>query len=130
MRCINCGIENEENNKFCINCGSKLQMSDKKNNKMPTLSIVALIFFIAQFLSFPLKFILGKFVLNMPYTLISLIFAIISRIKNNDKVSLVIIIVDYVIISLSIIFMIILFFFAAYLFKTALGSLDGCSNMG
>lgn len=134
MKCINCGNESKENDNFCTNCGVRLGQSieistennvtnesvnlqSKNTNKkrIPTLSWISLGFlgmqlfcFLCQFNGFLYKNVYSKllFIFEFPYVIVSLILAIISRVKNKDKMSLVLIIVDSVVIVIAIIFIV------------------------
>lgn len=134
MFCSNCGKENSNDSKFCTNCGVKLgqpiavsiennltnesvnlQSKNTNKKKIPTLSWISLGFlgmqlfcFLCQFNGFLYKCVYSKllFIFEFPYVIVSLILAIISRVKNKDKMSLVLIIVDTVVIVLAIIFIV------------------------
>ena len=139
MYCKKCGKENESVSKFCKNCGEKIETKelnqntsnnivDKEKIGSTTLSIISLIFCVLQFVA---TFIASKvsyleFLSNIPWIIISLILAIISRCKYKDTMSLVMIIIDSVLIVLMIIGVIILFWFFANLFEIAL---TGCSQL-
>ncbi len=147
MKCINCGKENKNNTNFCSNCGVKLeqqiqqdstqngnidikQIQNTNNKKKPTLSWVSLGFlcmqllcFLCQYVEFLYKYVYSKllFMFEFPYIIVSLILAIISRVKNKDKMSLVLIIVDAIIIGIVICLLAI--------FAIALANLySSCSN--
>ena len=132
MYCNKCGKENNNTNKFCIGCGEKLEnniIDEKKEKKgYSNLSIVSLIFCILQFV---LTFISSKieflsFLSNIPWILISLVLAIISRCIHKDTMSLIMIIIDAILIVLLIILLIALMMFFAALFETLL---TGCSQL-
>ena len=118
MKCSNCGNENNVRDSFCSKCGNKLSQVEQKvkksdNKKIPTLSWIALSLlcmqlfcFICFFNSFLYKYIYSNllFIFEFPYTIVSLILAIISRIKNKDKMSIALIIANLLIIIIVIAF--------------------------
>ena len=160
MKCINCGDENKNSANFCSNCGTKLEQNiqsnqnvssqNANNSKIPTLSWVSLGFlcmqlfcFFCQNAGFTFKTVHSKasFVFEFPYIIVSLILAIISRVKNKDRMSLAVIIVDAIVIFIVIIFIIL----AAILFASVINScsdpnsqlhnaamdfIDGCRQIG
>ena len=162
MKCSKCNYENQEHSNFCNNCGSKLEISNtteensnlqnenNKKKKIPALSWVSFGFLLMQLFCFLCQFsqIINKhiyskllFIFELPYVLVSLILAIISRIKNKDTMSLVVLIIDSVIISLAIIFVIIAVIFIISLVNACSNpnskpnhditeTLEGCGNMG
>lgn len=137
MYCSKCGKENDNTGKFCGNCGEKIEIKEQvqniniKNNKKmgsTNLSIISLIFCILQFAA---TFIASEipileFLYNIPWVLISLVLAIISRCKYKDTMSLVLIIIDSILIILMIIGVIILLWFFSSLFEIAL---TGCGQL-
>lgn len=136
MYCSKCGKENNNTSKFCKNCGEQLEKEQVQNTNIANnkklgntnLSIISLIFCILQFVA---TFIASEvpildFLYNIPWLLISLILAIISRCKYKDTMSLVLIIVDSILIVLMIIGAIILLCFFASLFEMAI---TGCSQL-
>lgn len=130
MYCSKCGKENNNTSNFCKSCGAKLEKvkNNTKQNNPPTLSILSLIFCILQFVA---TFIASKinyldFLYNIPWVVISLVLAIISRCLYKDTLSLVLIIVDVVLIVLIIIGFILLFFFLISALETML---FGCSQL-
>lgn len=139
MYCNKCGRENNNTNKFCISCGKKLEtnkvnieqsIKEPKKTRLghTTLSLLSLIFCILQFV---ISFIASKvnfleFLNNIPFILISLVLAIISRCIYKDTMSLVMIIIDSVLMVLMIIGIILLMiFFVAALEELA----TGCSQL-
>ncbi|MBR6690647.1 MAG: zinc ribbon domain-containing protein [Bacilli bacterium] len=127
MYCKNCGRENNNIDKFCNNCGEnlyenkELTLPKEKKNKLShtTLSLLSLIFcaFKIAVIVLPDKLIYLSFLRNIPWILISLVLAIVSRCKYKDTMSLIMIIIDIVLIILLLIVMIIMTFFLLNLFK-------------
>lgn len=133
MYCNKCGKENNNANKFCISCGEKIEVLDQTHNKekigSSNLSIISLVFCIVQFIS---TFIFSnieflKFFSKVPWIIISLILAIISKCKYNDRLSLIMIIIDIILIVLYIILIIIFFFLFISLIESLL---EGCAEIG
>lgn len=134
MKCPNCGGNIQENDIYCGNCGTKIKnVENKITNKVPTISLVSLVFLIIGVLTFISGMILSSldysnkildYILYCPYILISLIIAIVGRVMNKDKLSLIVLIIDVALIILVIIFLIFLFFLFIYAINTII---EGCS---
>ncbi|MBQ9071589.1 MAG: zinc ribbon domain-containing protein [Bacilli bacterium] len=137
MYCGNCGKENDNTSKFCENCGKNIERKeiiqdnnivDNKKIGSTTLSILSLVFCIVQVVSI---FITNTFdgldfLTSIPWIIVSLVLAIISRCKYKDTMSLVMIIIDSVLIVLMIIGAIILFWLFISLFEVLL---TGCNQL-
>ena len=148
MKCNKCGSENLENVNYCTNCGTKIAVENNENkivenntnnskNKIPVLSWVSLgllcmqlIGFLCMINSFLYKFIGSKLsiIFELPYVVASLILAIISRVKNKDKMSLILIIVDSVVIFITIVFIILAAILAAYTITSIINMFEGCAT--
>ena len=134
MKCPNCGGDLQENDIYCGKCGTKIKDVDNKiSNKVPVISWVSLGFLIVGVVSFILGGILDsadyyneilEHILYFPYVFVSLIISIIGRVLNKDKLSLIVLIIDAVLIILFVIFSVIMVLF----FVSAINSLvEGCS---
>ena len=151
MKCSKCGTKNDDNFKFCSNCGNKIEVKDEivntvvineektinetKKKKIPVLSWLAFYFLMAKIL---VTIISGVITYNMysnyesmldydslsyngltglaflrliPFLTASLVLSIISRVKNKDTMSLVIMIIDIILIVLIIVAAILLMIF-------------------
>ena len=154
MKCNYCGNEINKDAKFCPDCGARIEnsiqqekMLDSNNdsykqktpenkNKIPVLSWISFGFLCMQLLSYIFLFnralynsIYSKFlyIFEIPYVLVSFVLAIISRVKNKDNMSLVLIIIDSVLIALSIIFLIL----AVILLVSIINEIiEGCGSIG
>lgn len=134
MKCPNCGGDLQESDIYCGKCGIKVKnVENKITNKVPTISLVSLVFLIIGVLTFISGMILSSldysnkildFVLYFPYILISLIIAIVGRVMNKDKLSLIVLIVDAILIILFVIFFIVTFFFFIHVISLIV---EGCS---
>ena len=134
MKCLNCGGDLQESDIYCGKCGTKVKnVENKITNKVPTISLVSLVFLIIGVLTFISGMILSSldysnkildFVLYFPYILISLIIAIVGRVMNKDKLSLIVLIVDAILIILFVIFFIVTFFFFIHVISLIV---EGCS---
>lgn len=157
MFCSNCGKKNDDNSKFCSDCGNVLENNISNNTynnqnipnyynnptptynvptntynvnnkkKVPVLSWVSLSLLLTKVL---ISIIVGIVTYNytynysynsysglsifsyLPLLTASLVTSIVSRVKNKDTMSLVVMIVDIVLIALAIIIVII--FIAAF----------------
>ncbi len=92
------------------------------------LSLISLILTILQFVVPLITYFIDSlsFLGKIPYVIISLILAIISRCKYADKLSLIMIITDAVIIGMEIIFLILMVLF----FAIAIDSIiTGCTSI-
>jgi len=132
MYCNKCGIKNNDTNKFCINCGNNIERKinyNKVKEKLAKseLSLIAMYLFIANFLSYLLMGFtdLFDFLASIPWIPVSLILSIISKCKYNDKLSLVMIILNCVVIGLSIIIVILVFVFFFSLFEMLINGFSG-----
>ena len=122
MICNNCNKLNEEGNKFCKYCGSKLDSANVNNqiisinnseNKgkksfLPWISLGLMLlklFLIVLTAFFPDVRIL-LYLNFIPLLIGSLILSIISRVINKDKLSLLIMIVDIILIVVLFIFVV------------------------
>lgn len=111
---------NQENN---INLAKDNKQLGKTKLSFASLILTILQVVMPMITSFiePLSF-LGQ----LPYIIVALILAIISKCKYNDKLSLVMIVVDAVLIGMGIIFlMLALLFFAAAIESI----ISGCTDM-
>lgn len=158
MNCNNCGYKNEKNSNFCMNCGVKLENVQnieeeqaKVNDVKQKVSVLSWIAFsllligifcsICRFnINISNKNIL-YYIINLPWIVTSLILAIISRVKNKDKMSIVIVIIDTIILAIRVICIIVL----AILFVSVINAcndyvsengseinntINGCRQMG
>lgn len=92
------------------------------------LSLISLILTILQFVVPLITYFIDSlsFLEKIPYVIISLILAIISKCKYSDKLSLIMIIINAIIIGLEIIFLILMVLF----FATAIDSIiTGCTSI-
>ncbi len=157
--CPNCGIkieqtiqQNQENSvqNGVVSENNNLQTQNASKEKKNTLSWISLGFlvmqlfcFICQFSGLLYKYVYSKllFIFEFPYIIVSLILAIISRAKNKDKMSLVLIIVDITVIFILIIFIVLAVILFASLINACLTPnssvnssineiFDGCREMG
>lgn len=134
MKCPKCGEDVQENDIYCGKCGTKIKnIENTIPNKVPIISWVSLGFLVLEVLVFICGMVLSSmdyankeldYLLYFPYILISLIMAIIGRVLNKDKLSLIVLIIDVVLIVLFVIFSIITVFF----FISVINSfVEGCS---
>ena len=140
MFCSKCGKENIKESKFCAGCGASLldnqpieQHQTNKNFKKTRLSntplsLISLGCLIMQVivLSFVKNIGILSFLTNIPWILISLVLAIISKCKNNDKLSGIMIIINIIVIILFIIWMVIGLLFFSFVFGELLDEFIGC----
>ena len=117
MKCYACNNIINENDEVCSKCGTKVirySSSNKKeiikddyyySNNYYSLSVS---FLITKFISY-LVAIIFPMNLVIPWTLLSLIFAIVDYAKYKDKKSIKIIIIDLIIIAVEIILLIAMF---------------------
>lgn len=102
-----------------------------------------LLCFICQFSGLLYKYVHSKllFIFEFPYIIVSLILAIISMVKNKDKMFLVLIIVDITVIFIIIFFIVLAVILFASLINACLTPnssvnssineiFDGCREMG
>jgi len=140
MFCSKCGNENNKESKYCAVCGASLlenqpieqHQTNKKleNTRLSNtpLSFISLGCLIMQVivLSFIKNIGILSFLTNIPWILISLVLAIISKCKNNDKLSGIMMIIDIIGIILFIIWMIIGLLFFSFVFGELLDEFIGC----
>ena len=136
MYCSNCGKKNDNETKFCENCGNKLEVqkeivnnnviNNNQKKKIPVLSWLSLCFLFAKvaiiiYCIFSNNYF-NNYVSNydgiydyngmsglsyIPFLTTSLILSIVSRVKNKDTMSLVVMVIDIVLFALLIIMIII-----------------------
>ena len=132
MYCIRCGKENNDNSNYCINCGNKLEVNKyniskedtiKKDNLGYTnLSIASLICLIVRFFSTFIGIVLSsRWIIEIPWLLVSLVLSIISRVKYKDKMSKVLLIVDIVLMVIELILFIILIIIVIFFISDIIG---------
>ena len=117
MKCYGCNKEVDENEEYCPNCGSKVirYSSTKKDTYVKdnyyyssNYYSLAVSFLITKFISY-LVAIIFPMNLIIPWTLLSLIIAIVDFVKYKDRRSIKIIIIDSIIIIIEFILLILLF---------------------
>lgn len=127
MYCSKCGSKNEDISKFCINCGEKLEIttaigdnninSEKKLSKT-NLSIASLVCLVISVIATPAGYVIQiKRLYEVPWFFISLILAIISRVKYKDKMSKVLIVIHVSLFALAVIAIVCIFIFAFLIIK-------------
>ena len=139
MRCNNCGRENELDSKFCVSCGSKLEMVNSVSNSVNTnteegpqhtkLSIAALICLVISFTAPPLGYYTSiKLLYEIPWFLISLVLTVISKVRYKDRMSKVLLIIELIIIGVSVVLIIVSLIFLAMIFKMLFNAIEngGC----
>lgn len=161
MYCIKCGKKLENDDKFCDNCGTAVdnnlqnnipqsqtstpKISTKDNQKITDFMKWSLVFLAMRFASYFFYSIslktnieilikIANTIYMVPWLVISLIFAIISRVKYKDKLSstficinIVLIIIGFIILCMAVIF----FFFISIAFGYfMIELLEGCTSIG
>ena len=140
MYCNKCGTKNENDSNYCINCGNKLENNNvifnNSNNSInndgvvekTNLSIASLVCLGIKFLSVFVGFISSsKWFFELPWLLISLVLAIISRVKYKDKMSKILIIVDSILLVIEIILFIIVMIILTIFVSEMI---EGCNGIG
>ena len=126
MYCSKCGSKNEDTSKFCINCGEKLEITtaidgninNEKKLSKTNLSIASLVCLVISFIATPAGYFLQiKRLYEVPWFFISLILAIISRVKYKDKMSKVLIVIHVSLFALAVIAIVCIFIFAFLIIK-------------
>ena len=117
MKCYACNNIVDENDEVCSKCGTKVirYSSSKKKNIIKddyyfsnNYYSLAVSFLITKFISY-LVAIIFPMNLVIPWTLLSLVFAIVDYVKFKDKREIKIIIIDSIIIIIEIMLLIFLF---------------------
>ena len=139
MFCSKCGKQSDKDSKFCNSCGANLfvnqHLTNNNNNQEQNkkishtkLSIISLCFLIAQFVMYFIGNSISAlgFLCSIPWVFISLVLAIVSKCKNNDTMSLILIIIDSIVIVLGIIFTIVAVFLFASLVEA---TIFGCGEL-
>lgn len=140
MYCNKCGTKNENDSIYCVNCGNKLvnnnEIVNNSNNSINSnglvektnLSIASLVCLGIKFLSIFVGFVSSsKWFFELPWLLISLVLAIISRVKYKDKMSKILIIVDSILLVIEIILFIIIMIILSIFISEVVG---GCNGIG
>jgi len=117
MKCYACNNEVNENDEKCSKCGAKVirYSSSKKTNIVKDDY-----YYSSNYYSLSVSFLITKFIsylvaiifptnLVIPWTLLSIVFAIIDYCKFKDRRAIKIIIIDSIIIVIEIVLLIVMF---------------------
>lgn len=117
MKCYACNNEVNESDETCSKCGAKVirYSSTKKEN-----IVKSDYYYSSNYYSLSVSFLITKFIsylvaiifpgnLVVPWTLLSLVFAIIDYVKYKDRRVIKIIIIDSIIILVQLVLLILMF---------------------